>query len=197
MHLHGGVPPFPPLLGPFRLQCWQKLIRMPVETQVTIQSHVHGNLRALRLTKSITQFEEPVSLPHITPIVSLLASTKRWPYTGLLVSRRNGSASPRLLTAPSLGGGGEKKSLEISRELLEQSPPITATSGDPEVFVSRRCIRMGKSRTDFCFQTLSWSKCLFRRTLMTDEGFQNSRAWGHRHRSRLLHQAGEEGKKSF
>lgn len=53
------------LLGPFRLQYWQTPIRMPVEPQVTIQSHVHCNLRALRLTKSITQFEAPVSLPHI------------------------------------------------------------------------------------------------------------------------------------
>lgn len=41
-------------------------------------------------------------------------------------------------------GGGGRESLEIRRELYEQSPPITATSGDPDVFVSRRCIRMGK-----------------------------------------------------
>lgn len=43
---------------------------MPVEPQVTIQSHVHCSLRALRLSKSITQFEEPVSLPHLKTIVS-------------------------------------------------------------------------------------------------------------------------------
>lgn len=94
-----------PFHGSFRLQYWQKLIRMLVEPQVTIPSHVHGNLRALRLTKSITQFEEPVSLPHTTPILSSSSAfTKRGPYTGLPVSRRNGSATPRLLTAPFLRG---------------------------------------------------------------------------------------------
>lgn len=101
----------------FRLQYWHKLIRMPGEPQVTIPSHVHCNLRALRLTKSITQFEEPVSFPHITPILFFSAFTKRGPYAGLPVSRRNGSAPPRLLTAPFFerraegggrGGDGEK-----------------------------------------------------------------------------------------
>lgn len=126
------------LLHPFRPQYWQKLIRMPVEPQAPIQFHVHCNLRALRLTKSITQFEEPVSLPHITPLFLFRCRAVGGASTGWPVSRRNGSAPSRPHAAPSLGG----KSLELSRELLEQSPPITATSTDPEVFVSSRCIRV-------------------------------------------------------
>lgn len=134
-----------------------------------------------------------MSFPHITPIVSF-----RLPPSGGHSQACPPPPPPHLgCSLLHLWEVGEKKSLEIKRELLQQSPPITATSGDPEIFVSRRCIRMGKSRTDFCFQTLSRSKCLFRQTLMTDEGFQISRARGHRHRSRLWREAGKEGKKVF
>lgn len=124
----------------FMLQYWQKLIRMSVEPQAAIQFHVQGNLRALGLTKSITQFEEPVSLPHITLLFLFHFHRAGGQFAGWPVSRRNGSAPSQPPAALSLGEGGG--SLEVSRELLEQSTPITATSNNPEVFVSRRCIRV-------------------------------------------------------
>lgn len=160
------------------LQYWHRVTRMPVGRHSAIQLHVHCNLRAFRLTKSITQSCGACACHNVTPCVSfcfcqMLQIHSCWSVreAARCLAVYFCRLQPRLFRCP----------------LFEfWCSPQRSDMGD--------CSNLCKQCFEVCwelkwfslfYQTVSWSNSLFGETLMTNKGAADRHSQRHRHRARL------------